>query len=469
MSTRLSIYDQRKKNNALIGAFVIGAVLIVAFIALFLLQNGSVEAEGVQEGKSDTTYSLTTVSDRALGGQMLSPKLSGSTETVDEKGIIHGTTPEGINYTVFGRGERGKDSLNSVTVVAVGDQIGTDNSLQLADGYAGKLNDGKYDFTPFYKDIASFIDDYDLRYINQETCMAGEDRGIFGYPIFNSPDACADALGAVDFNMVSSCTNHTLDFGIEGALRTLDVLEEKTNSIVAGSYRSKEERDTVHMIERNGKNFAFLAYTYGDNMNGLPEDFPNDYILCGFDKEVMRTEIERAQQVADAVIVCMHWGTEYTTEPNYQQWEYAEFLADLDVDLVLGTHAHSMQPTKYVTGESGNTIPVVFGLSDFVSGWTKTNTILSGLLTGEFTWGDTDAHDDVDQGVTVGAGGMRLSNLKWYPAIEWSNGGDTSVRMLKDMDYETISQNTRTGDVQNDWEHICTMIESCGMDIEVIM
>ena len=53
-----------------------------------------------------------------------------------------------------------------------------------------------------------------------------------------------------------------------------------------------------------------------------------------------------------------------------QQLEYAQFLADLDVDLVIGSHAHIMQPIRYYTGPSGKQIPVVFGLSDFITGWT---------------------------------------------------------------------------------------------------
>ena len=61
----------------------------------------------------------------------------------------------------------------------------------------------------------------------------------------------------------------------------------------------------------------------------------------------------------------------YESEPDGQQLDYAAFLADLDVDLVLGTHAHTVQPVRLVQGASGNAVPVVFGLGDLVSGWGK--------------------------------------------------------------------------------------------------
>ena len=117
--------------------------------------------------------------------------------------------------------------------------------------------------------------------------------------------------------------------------------------------------------------------------------------------------------------------------------------------------AHIMQPTKYVTGDSGNTIPVVFGLSDFVSGWTKTNYILSGLFTCEFT----RAED----------GGVDVSGLTWYPTIEWSDGNETYVRLLKDMDEETTNANTRTLDVEDDYTYLRDFVNASGMEIPVVM
>ena len=384
---------------------------------------------------------------------LLPAKLEGSEETVDENGIVHGVTPEGIRYTVHGRGVAAGDA-GKVTLIAAGDQIATDNSMPIADGYAGSVGDGKYSFTPFYKEVAPFIQTFDLRYMNQETVMAGANRGYSGYPVFNGPDAQADAIAEVGFNMVNFCSNHTYDMGTSGIERSHEVLAQYPELMIGGSYLTQEDRETVHMIERNGITFAFLAYTNGDNHYGTAANFPNSYYVCGFDKKLIEQDVRRAQEVADAVIVSMHWGSEYTVTPNDQQEEYAKFLADLDVDLVLGTHAHIMQPTKYVTGDSGNTVLVVYGLSDFVSGWTLTYTILSGLFTCDFVWnGD----------------GVDVVNPVWYPTIEWSNGGAVTVRMLKDMSESEINSNTRTRDVSNDSDYLKKFLDDAGMEIPVVM
>ena len=396
--------------------------------------------------RSDATSSQTT-------GTQTSHKLDGAQETTDENGIVHGVSADGITYTVHGRGESSLTS-NVVTLAACGDQIGTDNSLPIARSY-GAAAGTDYDFTPFYQDISDFVQSYDLRYINQETVMAGEDAGYSGYPIFNTPDAAAEAIHNVGYNLVNFATNHTYDMGTAGIERSHEVFAQYPELIVGGSYLSEEARDTVQMIERNGITFAFLAYTYGDNMYLDADSMPNSYYSCVFDEDTAAEDIARAKKVADVVIVSMHWGSEYVTTPNDQQLEWAQFLVDQDVDLVLGTHAHILQPTKLYTSPSGKTVPVVFGLSDFISGWTITDCIISGIFTCEFT-------QQSDGSVTV-------QNPTFYPCIEWSNGGDVYVRMLKDLSADEMDANTRTEDVGNDSDYIPAFIDDLGMDIPVVM
>lgn len=368
---------------------------------------------------------------------------------------MHGTSSTGIDYTVHGRGESGGQS-DRVTLAAVGDQIATDNSMPLADGYAGSTGDGQYDFTPFYQEVSGYLQQFDLRYINQETVMAGTEDGyeLSGYPMFNSPDACAEAIASVGFNLVNFATNHSYDMGSYGIERSHEVWAQYPQLLIGGSYLTQEDRETVHMIERNGITFAFLAYTYGDNSYADASNMPNSHYSCQFDEEQITADVQRAKQVADAVIVSMHWGTEYTTQPNESQYQWAGFLADLDVDLVLGTHAHSIQSVEYITGESGNTVPVVFGPGDFVSGWTLTDTILSGIFTCDF--------------IPDGSGGVTVENPVWHPTIEWSDGsGDVYVRMLSNMSDEEIDANTRTDDVTGDADYLRGVISSTITQIPV--
>ena len=379
-----------------------------------------------------------------------SGKLAGATETTDANGIVHGTTADGIGYLLWGRGTAGQQT-DKVTLAACGDQLGTTSDFPIAAEY-GQRSGTDYDFTPFYQEVAPFIQQYDLRFINQETVMAGGE--LSGYPVFNSPSACAEAINNVGFNLVNFCSNHLYDRGTAGIENSLEIFAQYPQMLVSGSYSSAEDRSQVRMIERNGITFALLSYTCVDNWYNSSDAAPNDYNLAYAEKDRMETEIRRAQQVADVTIVYMHWGTEYTYEINDQQWDYAQFLADLDVDLVLGSHNHNVQPTKYITGASGHVTPVVFGLSDFVSGWTLGNTIFSGIFTCDFA-------RQADGSVTI-------QNLLWWPTIEWSDGGDVYVRRFCDMDQETVDASTRIIDIpESYYENLREALESCGMEIPI--
>ena len=58
----------------------------------------------------------------------------------------------------------------------------------------------------------------------------------------------------------------------------------------------------------------------------------------------------------------MHWGDEYTNTPTNSEKEIAQYLSELGVDLVIGTHPHVVQPIEYV----GETL-VIYSLGNFIS------------------------------------------------------------------------------------------------------
>jgi poly-gamma-glutamate synthesis protein (capsule biosynthesis protein) len=66
---------------------------------------------------------------------------------------------------------------------------------------------------------------------------------------------------------------------------------------------------------------------------------------------------------AEVVVVALHWGTEYDQEPNEQQRDLApRLIASPDVDLLLGHHAHVVQPLENVAGEW-----VVYGMGNLMA------------------------------------------------------------------------------------------------------
>ena len=382
---------------------------------------------------------------RALASSAPRPeKLANAQETIDDNAVVHGTL-NGVNYTVRGRGMKAAQD-NKVTLAAVGDQLASDGALAMADANAGEVGDGAYDFNPWYREVGPFICEQDLRFINQETVMidTGE-YGYAGYPSFNTPGTAAQAIANQGFNVVNFTTNHSYDYDKLGIERSHEVWAQYPQLLIGGSFLSKQDRETVQMIERNGQTFAFLHYTYGDNRFDSIDQFPNTYYSCGFDYALAEADIKRAKQVADCVKVVMHWGTEYTPEPDSNQREWSQWLADQDVDLVLGTHAHTIQPVEYVEGKTGNKVLVVFGLSDFVSGWDVTAPIISGIFTCDMVRDEQ-------------TGRISHQNPVWHSTIEWSDGKESNyVRLLANMSKEETNANIHTPDIEDDYVYTRTL------------
>ena len=348
----------------------------------------------------------------------------------------------------------GVSGSDRISFAAVGDVISSGYALEVADAAVGKKGDDTYDFKPFYSELKPFLQQYDLRFVNEE-CVADPTIPVSEYPAFNAPSSFVDALADASFNIVNFNSNHSWDFDAEGIEHTRGVLASHPEFTVIGSYESSADREQVRVIERNGSKIAFLSYCYGMNDYDSTRKVPNDYYTCLFDKSTMETEIARAKEVADAVVVYMHWGTEYESQPDAKQLEYARFLADQGVDLVIGSHTHGLQPIRYVEGSSGNKVPVVFGLSDFVSGWTITDTIFSGVFTCDFVWND---------------GKLGPENLQFYPAIEFQakKNGPVYVRLLKDMTDADFKANLRTEDVEDDKAHLKEYLANLEMEIPIV-
>lgn len=331
-----------------------------------------------------------------------------------------------------------------VTFSAVGDNIANENLLEIADAAAGETGDDQYDFNAFYDGIRDAVRSYDISLINQETTLGGPDRyGYNGYPSFNTPDSMADAIASAGWDVVSINSNHTYDTGEEAIQHGLAVWQGKASDLLAiGSYATAEERDRVQLVECNGVRIAFLSYCYGQNGYDQSE-LPNDFYSVPYVREDMQADVARARTVADAVVVYMHWGTEYTHEPDETQRAWAQELADAGVDLVVGSHAHVIQPMEWLEGAGGKTL-VVYGLGDVWSGYDSyPECVLSGMFTCEFVKLGADAAAEAGRGVSI-------ENVVWHPLIEHMENGTDTVYLVSDYSAEQANANELLGDVEGD-------------------
>lgn len=242
----------------------------------------------------------------------------------------------------------------SASFIAVGDAL-----IHSAIYYNAKVNGG-YDFNPIFTEVKDVIEQYDLRYYNQETILGGSALGLSSYPLFNSPQEVGDAFMNMGFNLVSLATNHTLDYGERGMVSSLDYWGRQEGVIAAGSYESEESRVTPRIMEKNGITYTLLSYS--TLTNGLTIPRGKEYLFNLYSEEKVKTDVERIRDKVDVVMVAMHWGEEYTHTPTYEEKNIANYLASLGVDIVIGTHPHVIQPIDFI----GDTM-VIYSLGNFLS------------------------------------------------------------------------------------------------------
>lgn len=304
----------------------------------------------------------------------------------------------------------------SVSLVAVGDNL-IHNTLYMD---AEKSN-GAYDFTPFYQDIKPYIQAADIAVVNQESPLGtGEPSG---YPDFNTPQECGDALVSTGFDVIGQANNHAMDSGAEALVDTMNFWDEYANRgvIRVGLARSAEDRAKVRYVEKNGLKIGFLAYTYGLNDHSLPDGNPD--LVSLIDEDTIARELAAVRAKCDAVVVLMHWGEEYDERENKEQRRLAKLLTQNGATLIIGSHPHVGQPAKWVESENGNRAYCVYSLGNFISAQERADTVTEGMLQVTLTRDET--------------GAVRVQNPGIMPMVCYytSGSGGEGFRVLPLDDY----------------------------------
>lgn len=248
-----------------------------------------------------------------------------------------------------------------VALIMVGDVL-----MHMRVTNSGKQADGTYNYDHLFAPTRELVEAADLALVNQEVILGGPELGYSGYPRFNAPYEVADALVEAGFDVVLHATNHTLDKGKEGVLNSLNYWRENYPEIaVIGMQDSQEAQDQIYVYEKDGIRIAILNYTYGTNGLPIPKDMP--FIVNLLNEERIASDVARAKEQADFVVVCPHWGTEYTHKASKAQKQWTQFFLECGVDLCIGTHPHVIEPVEWVEDEAGHRMLVYYSLGNYVN------------------------------------------------------------------------------------------------------
>lgn len=241
-----------------------------------------------------------------------------------------------------------------------------------------EISSGELPFDFLFENFTDVISQSDVAVINQETPLTDDPALYSDYPRFGTPVQVGEAITRAGFHVVTCATNHALDRGWEGVDFTGAFFRSK--GILCPGIQGREEREyrPYEILERNGVRFALLNYTYGTNGIPLPEGNPHMVHVLE-DEERIRQDIRRAKEEADLVILFVHWGTEYASEPDEFQKKWTQIFLEGHVDVVVGTHPHVLQPTELVRDESGHEMLVYYSIGNFISAQPEKSCVRGGM------------------------------------------------------------------------------------------
>jgi len=259
----------------------------------------------------------------------------------------------------------------TITLAFAGDIL-THGPVNAAARGFGAGSGAAYDYTPMFAPLAAILSGTDLALCHLEVPLAPTPGQTSGYPVFGAPGELIAGIASAGYRGCSMASNHALDKGVAGIQATLDTFD-RYGLGHTGTARTADEAATPRMYDVRGAQVAHLSYSYG--FNGIPPPPDAPWAANPIDAPRIVADAAQARAAgADLVVVSLHWGTEGQAAPDAQQQALASVLAaSPDIDLLVGHHAHVVQPVQRINGKF-----VIFGLGNQLSNQ-RSPTQLDGL------------------------------------------------------------------------------------------
>ncbi|MBR6473492.1 MAG: CapA family protein [Firmicutes bacterium] len=229
-----------------------------------------------------------------------------------------------------------------------------------------------YDFNYVFEPISHVFKQADLVVGNIETMLS--ESSPYRTELYvseqdfncNAPTEILDGLKNCGFDVLTNANNHDLDTGVVGLAETIDNIV-RFGFIQTGTFKDQKKRYEV--IDVNGIKVGIVAY--GTDHNGKGVNISTEgrkFMLHDYSRIKAKNNYTNAKKDgADIVICCMHWGKENHAKPHSSQHKYAQELADIGFDCIIGSHSHVLQPFDIVEASDGRKVPVFYCMGNFIS------------------------------------------------------------------------------------------------------
>ena len=290
-----------------------------------------------------------------------------------------------------------KSPITTIHIKAAGDLNVTDSVVN-----AG-MAVNSYDFSPVFKDVAAILADADLTVMNFEGNVCG---APYGTQTTSAPAELLMALRGCGVDLLQMANSCAVNNGLNGLSATLRAIRAAGIEPV-GAFASDagfKESKGYTMTEVQGVKVGFVAFTKGLGGRGMPAGNENLVNLLYTDYTTLYNKIDKTritsilksmeEEKPDITIALLHWGSEYNDDISKTQTQLVSLLQKNGVDVILGTHPHTLQPIVF--DKSAGTL-VAYSLGDFFGdaerGATNYSVILDLEITKDANAGTTKVTD----------------------------------------------------------------------------
>lgn len=219
---------------------------------------------------------------------------------------------------------------------------------------------------------AEFLGSADVTFGNLEGPISSYGTNMGSIYSFRADPRVVEGLVYAGFDVLSVANNHIWDYGRVAFVDTIHILESAGVSPIGGGKNYVEAHAPVIKVVKDTK-IAYLAYTnLIPSVLGSKEAVP---AIATFDLEAAVLDVVSAKNVADIVVVSIHWGDEYKSAANDHQKSIGHALIEAGADLIVGHHPHVVEEIeKYKNGF------IAYSLGNFVFDQNFSEETMSGII-----------------------------------------------------------------------------------------
>ena len=212
------------------------------------------------------------------------------------------------------------------------------------------------------EDVVNIMTSSDIMIANNEFTISnrGEKMPNKYYTFRGNPERLS-IYKEMGVNLVTLANNHIYDYGETAFYDALDALEEYDIPYVGAGRNIDEAMDPFYYIV-GGYKIGFVNATRAEKFILTPEATENSGgVLRCYEPSRFISIIEETKKNSDFVIALVHWGKEDSSNLEDVQVETSKMYIDAGADLIVGTHAHTLQGIDFYNDKA-----IVYNIGDFI-------------------------------------------------------------------------------------------------------